>query len=75
LIAVACSPAPDGHDRRTVRLLADKAVELGFVEKISVDTIGRLLKKCDSCPWRHAHWCLPKVGGEFVAAMEDIWEV
>jgi transposase len=45
LIAVACSPAPDGHDHWTVRLLADKAMELGFVEKISVDTIQRLLKK------------------------------
>ena len=45
LIAVACSPAPDGHDHWTVRLLASKAVELGFVEKISLDTIQRLLKK------------------------------
>jgi transposase len=31
LIAVACSPSPDGHDHWTVRLLAQKAVELGFV--------------------------------------------
>ncbi len=45
LIAIACSPAPDGHDHWTVRLLADKAVELGFVETISLDTIQRLLKK------------------------------
>src|SRR5579859_2388653 len=45
LIAVACSPVPDGHDHWTVRLLADKAVELGFVETISLDTIQRLLKK------------------------------
>jgi transposase len=45
LIAISCSPAPDGHDHWTVRLLADKAVELGFVETISLDTIQRLLKK------------------------------
>lgn len=45
LIAVSCSPAPDGHDHWTVRLLAEKAVELGFVETISLDTIQRLLKK------------------------------
>lgn len=45
LIAVACSPAPEGHDHWTVRLLADKAVELGFVEKISLETIQHLLKK------------------------------
>ena len=50
LIAVACSPAPDGHDHWTVRLLADKAVELGFVEKISLETIQRLLKKMNSSP-------------------------
>jgi transposase len=45
LIAVACSPAPDGHDHWTVRLLANKAVELGFVTNISPDTIHQLLKK------------------------------
>lgn len=50
LIAVACSPSPDGHDHWTVRLLADKAVELGFVEKISLETIQRLLKKMNSSP-------------------------
>jgi transposase len=45
LIAITCSPAPDGHDHWTVRLLANKAVELGFVEKISPNTIHQLLKK------------------------------
>lgn len=48
LIAIACTPAPDGHDHWTVRLLADKAVELGYVEHIALDTIGRLLKKTRS---------------------------
>ena len=45
LIAEACSPTPDGHDHWTVRLLAQKAVELGFVESISPTTIHTLLKK------------------------------
>src|SRR5258708_32855770 len=45
LIAVACSPSPDGHDHWTVRLLAQKAVELGFVTGISPNTIHELLKK------------------------------
>ncbi len=48
LIAIACSPAPDGHDHWTVRLLANQAVELGFVSKISPDTIHQLLKKTNS---------------------------
>jgi len=48
LIAVACSPAPNGHDHWTVRLLAQKAVELGFVTNISPNTIHELLKKTNS---------------------------
>ena len=50
LIAVACSPAPDGHDHWTVRLLAQKAVKLGFVTNISPNTIHELLKKTNSSP-------------------------
>jgi hypothetical protein len=45
LIAVSCSPGPDGHDHWTLRMLAGKSVELGFVEKISPETIRALLKK------------------------------
>ena len=45
LIAIACSPVPDGHDHWTLRMLAGKAVELGFVEQISPETIRALLKK------------------------------
>lgn len=45
LIAVSCSSVPDGHDHWTLRLLAGKAVELGFVEHISPGTIRALLKK------------------------------
>jgi hypothetical protein len=45
LIAITCSCAPTGHDHWTVRLLAGKAVELGFVESISPETIRQLLKK------------------------------
>jgi transposase len=45
LIATACTPVPDGHDHWTVRLLAGKAIELGFVESISPETIRQLLKK------------------------------
>jgi transposase len=50
LIAMTCSPAPTGHDHWTVRLLAGKAVELGFVESISPETIRQLLKKTNSSP-------------------------
>lgn len=50
LVAFACTPAPSGHDHWTVRLLAGKAIELGFVESISPETIRQLLKKTNSSP-------------------------
>ncbi len=46
LIAIACTPAPDGHDHWTSRLLAEKAVDLGFVDSVSPETIRQMLKKC-----------------------------
>ena len=45
LIALACSDAPEGYDRWTVRLLADKAVELKFASSVSHMTVQRVLKK------------------------------
>ena len=45
LIAVACSAAPDGHDHWTLRLLADKVVELGLVDSFSHEGVRRRLKK------------------------------
>jgi transposase len=45
LIALACSEPPRGRDRWSLRLLADKAVELGFVESISHETVRKTLKK------------------------------
>jgi transposase len=45
LIALACSDAPEGYQRWTVRLLADKAVELEFAPSVSHMTVQRVLKK------------------------------
>jgi hypothetical protein len=45
LIALACSPAPEGFARWTLRLLEEKVVELAIVDKASDNTIGRTLKK------------------------------
>ena len=50
LTALACSPAPEGHSRWTLRLLADKAVELQVVESISHETVGQVLKKTNYSP-------------------------
>lgn len=45
ITALACSEAPAGHARWTLRLLADKAVEFGLVDSISYKTCGEILKK------------------------------
>ncbi len=48
LIAVACGTPPTGFDRWTLRLLADKLVELEVVDDISYQTVRRVLKKTNS---------------------------
>lgn len=48
LTALACTEAPDGRSRWTLRLLADKAVELGLVDEISHNHVGEILKKTKS---------------------------
>lgn len=46
ITALACSAAPEGYARWTLRLLADKAVELDYIEGgISHNEVGRILKK------------------------------
>jgi transposase len=45
ITALACSTPPQGHGRWSLRLLADKAVELDYVDTISPKHIRTLLKK------------------------------
>lgn len=45
LVMLACSTPPEGHGRWTLRLLADKMVELGYIDTISHVTVGEHLKK------------------------------
>jgi len=45
IIALSCSEAPEGFSRWSLRMLADKAVELEYIESISHETVRRLLKK------------------------------
>lgn len=48
LIALSCSEAPEGFARWSLRLLADKMVEMEYIESISHETIRRVLKKTNS---------------------------
>lgn len=48
LIAIACSTPPEGRARWTLRLLADKVVELKFASTIARETVRQVLKKTNS---------------------------
>ncbi len=48
LLALACATPPEGHSRWTLRLLADKVVELEIVDTTHFNTVGRVLKKTKS---------------------------
>ena len=50
LVALSCSKAPEGFSRWSLRLLADKMVELQYVDGISYETVRRVLKKTSYIP-------------------------
>jgi transposase len=50
LIALACGAPPEGYGRWSLRLLADRLVELEQVETVSYQTVRRVLKKTTSSP-------------------------
>jgi hypothetical protein len=45
LLALSCSKAPEGFARWSLRMLADKAVELKYAKSLSYETVRRVLKK------------------------------
>lgn len=50
ITALACSEAPEGYSQWSLRLLADRIVELGSCASISHTQVGRVLKKTQSSP-------------------------
>ena len=50
LVALSCSKAPQGYSRWSLRMLADKMVELAYVEDVSHETVRKVLKKTKSSP-------------------------
>lgn len=60
LLALACSPVPTGHAKWTVRLLADRLVQLDLVEAVSHQTIWRVLKRGMSNPGSASSGALPR---------------
>ena len=48
LVALSCSEPPQGHSQWSLRLLADRVVELGHIDSVSHETVRRVLKKTSS---------------------------
>jgi hypothetical protein len=78
LIALLCQPAPTGHVRWTLRLLADRLVKLEEVDldSVSHETVRQSLLSNELKPWQEEEWCIPpEQNGEFVCRMEDILDL
>lgn len=60
VIALACSAPPAGRTRWTLRLLADRVVELRLAERCSYETIRRALKKTPSSRGKRAPGASPR---------------
>jgi len=75
--ALICSEPPAGRSRWTLRLLADKAVELHYIDSLSLsyDTVDRILKKANLSLTSGNAGIPPEQNAAFVAAMEDVLEV
>ena len=59
-VALACSKAPEGRARWTLRLLADKLVELEHCESVSHETVRQVLKKTKSSPGKNNNGSSPQ---------------
>jgi hypothetical protein len=60
LVALACSAPPAGRERWSLRLLADRMVELGLIEEVSYATVRRVLKNPPLKPWPKESLCIPQ---------------
>ena len=76
LVALSCSEPPEGFAKWSLRLLADRAVELGYVEDISHETVRCTLKKNEIKPWQRTGWVIPPEQiHSFVANREMVLDV
>lgn len=72
IIALVCSDPPEGFDRWTIELLAEKSIETRIVSSISKEKIRIILKEHDLKPWQYQMWCVPELTQEYIQRMEDI---
>jgi hypothetical protein len=76
LIALLCQPAPTGHARWTLRVLAGRMVKLEYIDAVSHETVRQALLGNELKPWQEEEWCIPpEQNGEFVCRMEDLLDI
>jgi len=76
LVALACSTPPKGYHRWSLRLLADKMVQLAYANELSYETVRQVLAENELKPWLREEWCIPpKENAQFVYRMEDVLDV
>lgn len=74
-IALACSDPPEGRKRWTLQMIADKLVELRYVDSITAETVRFRLQRKVVKPWQYKQWCISEVDAAFVCQMEDILDL
>ena len=76
LVALSCGDPPEGRAQWSLRLLADRAVELGYIDSVSHETVRRVPKKNAIKPWRRVGWVIPpQRNADFAAGMERVLDV
>lgn len=75
LVATACSKAPAGCARWTLKLLAGRMLEVTEHRVLSSETVRRRLHANELRPWQRKMWCIPKIDAEYVARMEDVLDL
>ena len=73
---ISCGDPPEGRAQWSLRLLADRAVELGYIDSVSHETVRRVLKKDAIKPWRRVGWVIPpQRNADFAARMERVLDI
>jgi transposase len=76
LVTVDCSPPPEGSGRWSLRLLADRVVQLKIVDSGCHETVRQVPNGNELKPWLREEWCIPpRANAEFVYHMEDVLDV
>jgi transposase len=75
MVALVCSSPPEGYARWSLRLLADRVVQMKIIDSLSHETIRQVLANNELKPWRREEWCIPAANSEFVYHMEDVLDV